>query len=1075
MKRSIKMTFVLSLAAVFLLGGLAPGLAQEREDREVFTLDEIIVTATKREESVFEVPLTVSAFDSQKISDLGMISMDDLNMLAPGLQIGESTEMRDQGWVIRGIGSRLWGENHSDQAVAFYVDGVYQYAPIGLAPGMFDIDRVEVARGPQGTLHGRNSIAGSVSWFNKKPTTEWDAEIVAEWTNLFSQRYGVAFGGPVWGPLLFRFTGHYNEGQGIQRNIGPGPDLGGADDTYHAEQLRYKTDLFDINVRYQKTQNRGTPRMQLNLATLTKDQTLELYNNKLTQSDYNEFYLWNFDELGDPFPATANCNEDELPFATQWTDTAQYGYIPLDTRYYYYNKCGDLRNVVNLDGENYSDTVNEAVSFHFDWHALDWLSVRFVYGRSRLSTVNSREQDNNARVPGWAERVESGELVTWPPIVAPGGEPTPAWYWFRHLENGYTVGKTPPESDTDQALEAAQMGHILSRDAGTLYYSSWYDNPYNLFQQSGEVVLFSDLDGPFNFIVGAFYYNNETSYEHNVFEPTLPWQGISAENEWAEYNESTWPHTWVIDAVIGSRYGYEQGLDLDEWGPKAGVAFAPEGGNASFGWYPFTEEGCNEFTADWAYFTDDDTPSVCLWNDKPRDRWHRYHYQTRAVQETKAIFAHLGYVFNDKWTIAAGIRYTDDSKRKIGDTTWSLFRWGAAESNYGQIPMWGDSIEEAYLDPLAWEKVIWDLALEYNLSEYTMAYGRVATGYRAGGPQNWVPEEVDISPIVEEEELVNYEIGFKGAAFDQQLWFTTGAFYSPYDGFQLDMNQEYPEGVDVPVEDNDPLLEYISNIDGTEIWGAEVEFTWRPTERWSFTGSYIYMDSSLGANKSVTRGDPDPPRADWYVHTFPGGDYSPVEGDVHVVTETPQEHHTGIFLEPLTREESLEKSIRAGLPCKARGAAGGSRMFPCWGQVEAEMPTDKTGNRLAMQPNHKWSITASYSFPLPNLGMRTVDLGGLHLLATYSYTGKRHPYIANLPEHEMPGYGELNLRAGWWSSSGRWNATVFVSNAMDDINLISYTPASTAGDNPNTNPDSTATLSNPRRIGFSIRYTFGRS
>ena len=937
---------------------------------------------------------------------------------------------------------------------------------------MFDIERIEVARGPQGTLFGRNSIAGSVSWFNKKPTAEWDAEILAEWTDQFSERYGVAFGGPIWGDLRFRVTAHYNKGAGTQENIGPGEDLDAADDTYHAEQLRYKSDRFDINLRYQKTHNKGRPRMQLNLATMTKEQTLKLYNNERTQTDYNDFYLWNFEELGDPFPATAACNEDELPFATQWTDTAQFGYIPLDTRYYYYNKCEELKNLVNLDGENYENTVNESFSFSADWHVLDWLSARFVYGRSRVSTVNSREQDNNPRVSGWADRVAAGELVDWPPIVAPGRVPQPAKLWFRNLETGYLMG-APTESEEDAAIEAALQGHLLSSDAGVAYYSSWYENPYNLFQQSGEMVFFSDFDGPFNFILGAFYYNNETSYEHNVYEPTLPWQAIQAETEWAEYNESTWPHTWIPAQIIGERYGYEE-RDPDEWGPAAGVPFAPEGEGTSFGWYPFSEAGCNEFTADWAYFSGDDSPAVCLWNDSPEDRFFRYHYQTRAVQETKAIFAHLGWQVNDTLSIAGGMRFTVDAKRKLGDESWSLFRWGSAENNLGQIPMWGDSIEEAFLEPLSWEKFIWDLAVEYNFNDTTMAYVRVATGYRAGGPQNAVPEEVQISPVVEEETLINYETGLKGSAFDQKLWFTTAAFYSPYDGFQLDMNQEYPEGVDIPVEDNDPLLSYISNIDGTEIWGAEVEFTWTPTERLLFSGSYIYMDSSLGENRSVTRGDPNPPRDDWYVLWWPDGNYVPIQGDVLVVTTAAQEHATGIFLEPLTREESLAKSLEAGLPCIARGSRGGGKLFPCWGQLEAEMPTDKTGNKLAMQPNHKWTLTASYTMPMPNLGRKSLDLGGLQLLASYSYTGKRHPYIANLPEHEMLGYGELSLRGTWWSSTGRWSATFWASNALNDINLVSYTPASTAGENPNTNPDSTATLSNPRRLGLTIRYKYGQ-
>ena len=1070
MKRLMKVVLALSMGAVLLLTGL-PAVAQE-EEFDTFTLDDIIVTATKREESVFEVPLTVSAFDGEKIEELGMISMDDLNMLAPGLQIGESSEMRDQGWVIRGIGSRLWGENHSDQAVAFYVDGVYQYAPIGLAPGMFDIKRIEVARGPQGTLHGRNSIAGSVSWFNKKPTADWDMNLVAEWTDQFSERYGVAFGGPLLGNLRFRFTGHYNKGEGTQKNIGPGPDLGAKDDLYHAEQLRYKSDRFDINLRYAKTHNKGKPRMLLNLATLTEEDTMKMWQNERAQAGYNPFYLWNFDELGDPFPATSDCDSESLPYSVNWNDTAAYGMVPGDTRFYWYNKCNSLKNVVNLDYENRTETINESASFSFDWHVTDWLSARFVYGRSRVSTVSSREQDNNSRTTGWDKRVEAGEYVDWPPAILDPitGAARPARYWF-HTPQG--MGGEGLIGVTDQNLS----GWRLSSDAGVLYWNSWYENPYNLFQQSGELVLFSDFDGPINFIVGAFYYNNHTSYEHNVYNPTLWWQDDDGEYGWLGYNEATSPHTWDPNVIIGQNYGgLAEGVTIDEWGPKTPVAHTRERfgqtGDTSYGWYPFTEEGCNEFLADWALFTGDESPAVCLWGDQPSDRWWTYHYQTRAVQETKGIFLHLGWQLGEEWSIAGGARYTEDSKRKLGDEFWQLLRWGV--NNADQFPYWATNQEEAHLFPMSWDRIIWDLAVEYNFNQYTMAYVRLASGYRAGGPQNIISEEIEIAPIVDEETLINYEIGLKGALFDQKLWYTAGAFYSPYEGFQLDQNQEYPAGTPIPVTDNDPLLSYISNIDGTKIWGAEVEFTWQPTERWKFSGSYIYMDSELGHNKSVSRGDPDPIRGTWYSLYWPpvGFDGTTVPGDVLVITDTPQDPLTNEFLAPLTREESLARSIEEDLPCKGR--TGGGTQWACWGQSEVELPKDFTGNQLAMQPNHKWSLTASYTMPLPNLGMAKLrDMGYLQLLSTYSYTGLRHPYISNLPAHEMPGYGELNVRASWWSPSGRFVATLYVANALDDINLVSYTPASTAGESPGTSPDSTALLSNPRRIGFVLRYKYG--
>ncbi|MGI9322413.1 MAG: TonB-dependent receptor plug domain-containing protein [Pseudomonadales bacterium] len=158
-------------------------------------IEEIIVTAEKRAESVLDVPLTLSAFDETLVTELGITNESDLEVLVPGLQFGDYGESVGQGTVIRGIGSRLAGETHSDLAVATYIDGVYTLGTYGVAPSFFDLERVEVARGPQGTLHGRNSIAGSISYYTKKPTDEWDLVALVEYTDQFTQRYNVAGGG----------------------------------------------------------------------------------------------------------------------------------------------------------------------------------------------------------------------------------------------------------------------------------------------------------------------------------------------------------------------------------------------------------------------------------------------------------------------------------------------------------------------------------------------------------------------------------------------------------------------------------------------------------------------------------------------------------------------------------------------------------------------------------------------------------------------------------------------------------------------------------------------------------------
>ena len=196
--------------------------------------------------------------------------------MVPGLQFAYDTE--GNGISMRGIGTQKAVQYNADLAVAFYVDGVYTNDIYGLAPNMFDIERVEVARGPQGTLNGRNSIAGSVSYYTKRPTDYWDLEFLSEFTDQFSQRYNIAFGGPIdvlsdiqggvldGAKLSFRITAGYHEGDGAQENVGLGDDLDAPDEFTFAPQIRLTTDRADVNFRYQQSHDTGSSRAQVRLS-----------------------------------------------------------------------------------------------------------------------------------------------------------------------------------------------------------------------------------------------------------------------------------------------------------------------------------------------------------------------------------------------------------------------------------------------------------------------------------------------------------------------------------------------------------------------------------------------------------------------------------------------------------------------------------------------------------------------------------------------------------------------------------------------------------------------------------------
>jgi iron complex outermembrane recepter protein len=340
------------------------------EDSGAGVIEEIIVTAEKREESILEVPLTMSAFNEQMIEELGMTNGNDLEQLVPGLQLGDNGEQVGQGTVIRGIGSRLAGETHSDLAVATYVDGVYTIGTFGVAPNLFDVERVEVARGPQGTLNGRNSIAGSISYFTKRPTAEWDALVQTEFTDQFTQRYNVAFGGPIIGNLSFRLNGGYFEGDGAQENIGPGGDYDAPDEKSYSGQLRYKTDRFDANVRWTKVDDKGAPRSQISLVERDRTQPFT------TSGDNDPWYLWDGD-----VPSVA----DGCPPGTPGFE------------------CGDIENKLNANRPSLGVEDAEQKTAYIQYDLSDSYTLRYNFGRTDNFRQVTRDDDFTSRVGSAAD------------------------------------------------------------------------------------------------------------------------------------------------------------------------------------------------------------------------------------------------------------------------------------------------------------------------------------------------------------------------------------------------------------------------------------------------------------------------------------------------------------------------------------------------------------------------------------------------------------------------------------------------------------------------------------------------
>jgi iron complex outermembrane receptor protein len=168
--RKSRTSFLNSVSCAVLVGAMtavgSPGFAQDPDEDQAQTDDVIVVTVERREQSLQDVAGTATAFDGDDLKLLGVQSMADLNGRYPGLQVGNN-----QGNIevfIRGVGSTNNTEL-GEPAAATHMDGIYIARPSGFGSAFFDIQRVEVNVGPQGTLRGRNATAGSVNVIPWKP------------------------------------------------------------------------------------------------------------------------------------------------------------------------------------------------------------------------------------------------------------------------------------------------------------------------------------------------------------------------------------------------------------------------------------------------------------------------------------------------------------------------------------------------------------------------------------------------------------------------------------------------------------------------------------------------------------------------------------------------------------------------------------------------------------------------------------------------------------------------------------------------------------------------------------------
>ncbi|KRG70192.1 hypothetical protein ABB29_07295 [Pseudoxanthomonas dokdonensis] len=219
------------LGGCVLASGAGAAWAQDVQGQdaqnEAILLDTVTVTAQGREQELKDVPIAVNVVSEGFIADTAATDIGDLDMFVPGLRVEDGSPTQPR-YAIRGISAGDFGIG-TDPPVGVYVDGVYSARTGGAMLAFNDVERIEVLKGPQGTLFGRNSAAGAVSIITNKPSSVFEGDATVRLGNDGRRYVYGLLNAPISDSHALRISAMSNQSDGWLRDAGTGEDLAGDD------------------------------------------------------------------------------------------------------------------------------------------------------------------------------------------------------------------------------------------------------------------------------------------------------------------------------------------------------------------------------------------------------------------------------------------------------------------------------------------------------------------------------------------------------------------------------------------------------------------------------------------------------------------------------------------------------------------------------------------------------------------------------------------------------------------------------------------------------------------------------
>lgn len=783
-------------------------------------IEEVVVTAERKESSVQDTSISITAFTSETLEDFGIRNQSDLQNMIP------ATTIQPYDSTVRGVG-RNFRNLGGDPGVATYMNGVYSEdlytATIG---SLWDIERIEVLRGPQGTLYGRNAVGGAINFLYKKPTDQFEFSAKAVAGSYGTQDvYGMVSGPLIQDRLNARLTASSREHDGWVEEKGPGSDLDSGDETNVAIQLEWIiSDSMTLNLRSNQADvdrimggADGGGLIVLSGENIYGDQSrnftrtshsLRAVDAAVVDPTNSAFINPAQQILSFTNPTTGAPIQTQYvrPGVDEASSVINYG----QSATYSNNDCV-FTDRDNIDGDDlcaYTNGLNSETfdqqgnQLEFTWDITDTMTFKYLFGYNDLFYDRITDDDSTASLVDDRQYYVNHE----------------AEYVSHEFQLFFDV------SDT------------LSFTSGIFFYDSVINQRYDFFSSTGtnkytnpafsmDSILATVAPGaipgnpPLTFLAGTTPIDVNTAAENakasnaptgNFTIATGPWLGDASLGSVPHGPQTLGTDTHVLNKTERKAYAiYTQGVwDIND---RMTLTFGLR-------------------------YAEDDIEG--------EERLAQYAESTAVLDGLAAAGLPLS------------ILQTNVIRGAVNPATLGLT--GAVEPWLGGVPIvFGAYRDLARVD----DATTWRLNLDYNITNDILIYGNVTTGYRSGGFNLAFFSQ---TPEYEPEELTAYELGLKGQFFNGTLQGNGSVYYYDYSSIHTVTEEACPATPTAQsLQSSCTVSESTTSVQaapGADVYGFELEMLWLATDRLTVGGNLSYTDTEFSESFIVVDGaDPTVP------------------------------------------------------------------------------------------------------------------------------------------------------------------------------------------------------------------------